>query len=118
MENEIDPVHSRVNGALIPDIAQVELHVPVLPVPLGHVVLFLLIPAEDANLPGPGVEALIKEGATECSGSTGNQDGRAAESCVSHATDTAFPIWSTMNSCSSSVSSVWYGIVNRCLNIS
>lgn len=58
MKDEIHPAHRLLHAALVAHVADVELELGAV-VALAHVVLFLLVTAEDANLADIGVEEAL-----------------------------------------------------------
>ena len=71
MEDEIHSAHGLLHAALIAHIADVELELGAV-VALAHVVLLLLVTAEDANLGDVGVEEALENGVAEGASSAGN----------------------------------------------
>ena len=72
MEHEVHAMHSLQNAIVVPHIAEVELHCGVLQ-PTPHVVLLLLIPAEDPDLAKANLGCHVDNGVAKGAGSTGNQ---------------------------------------------
>lgn len=72
MEDEIHPAHRLLDAALVAHVADVELELGAV-VALAHVVLLLLVTAEDADLADVGVEEALEDGVAEGTGAAGDQ---------------------------------------------
>ncbi len=78
MEDEIHADHSVLQAVGLPDVADVELELGI-GVGQTHVVLLLLVPAEDADLADVGIQEAPQHGVAERAGAAGDQKGFARE---------------------------------------
>lgn len=72
MKYEVHPTGSIQNAVVVPYVANIKLEFGV-GVALTHVVLFLLIPAEDANLFNIGIKKATENRVSKRAGATGYQ---------------------------------------------
>ena len=79
MEDEIGTYHHVSEAGRLPDVTQIEAEARIR-VHASHVILLLLVAAEDANLPETGVEKSREHGVPEGAGATRDHE-RAAGEC-------------------------------------
>jgi hypothetical protein len=72
MKHEIHSAHRLQNAVVVPHIAQIEAGRAALQ-PVAHVVLLLLVPAEDANLAESRLARHIDNGIAKGAGAAGDQ---------------------------------------------